>query len=626
MVNYQCNECGKNFTLSKNLKRHQRLKHDQSTIHRGGDLYSCGFCDVTYSRSDALKRHLRTQHEQGDMFKCFYCRAVYGTRDYLLRHVRENHDLSSVPKTPETDNVQFLPIKESRSAINGYFQTYRFDVGGKSFDPLCLLHAQYHNIKQFVEDKAREIGSLKFHIVFKIKLAKPLQQERDEQLPTVSFFGSSTLPVFVGTGLDERDFYQLADQIQTHLNIYCNSGSGFVIDKILSLDINISKYKPIRGSSYIPTPLFFSKCQALLNIQNNDQSCFLYCLAAALFPGGSSSFSTTNTTSSSSSYKRKVRPKTYRMRFKHFTYNEQDMPMCVANIPKFEKKNNLRINVFGWDGCAVAPLHISRENINKKLINLLLLSDDIKFHYCLITNIHSFLAYANRVKYRGSHTQRRYCERCLNSFWSKSNLQEHLELCGSHEPIRIRMPHSGRFVQYENLHKELPVPFVVYADLEAMSVSIAGVETNPSTSGSRVVEKQIPCSCGLTLLNPTGDIIDTFIYHGTDCITKMLDKLRIWARACRCLKQFYRVLHIEPSEKRRALDNAVNCCICGDDFSSEPDGSSGDPLQPVLHHCHVTGKIYGVAHSKCNMKVRTQAFLPVLFHNLSRVSANRVCM
>ncbi len=236
--------------------------------------------------------------------------------------------------------------------------------------------------------------------------------------------------------------------------------------------------------------------------------------------------------------------------------------------------------------------------------------------YCLITNLNAFLAHANRVKTGQGHSERKYCERCLNSFWSRNLLQKHSELCGTHDPMCIKMPNPASFVRYENLHKELPVPFVVYADLEAVNPAVRGAETNYAASGSRTVEKQLPCSCGMTLLGADGNIVDTYIYHGIDCIQKLLDKLRIWTKACRCLKQMYRVLRMKPKEKHRMLVNAAHCCICGSEFSKDQQSVSD---QPVVHHCHVTGKVYGVAHSQCNAKVRTQAFLPVVFHNLSRV-------
>ena len=43
--------------------------------------------------------------------------------------------------------------------------------------------------------------------------------------------------------------------------------------------MNIHEIKPVRGSSYIPTPVKFSnpKC-GLINIKNDDVECFKWCM------------------------------------------------------------------------------------------------------------------------------------------------------------------------------------------------------------------------------------------------------------------------------------------------------------------------------------------------------------
>ena len=42
------------------------------------------------------------------------------------------------------------------------------------------------------------------------------------------------------------------------------------------------------------------------------------------------------------------------------------------------------------------------------------------------------------------------------------------------------------------------------------------------------------------------------------------------------------------------------------------------------HHCHLSGTIFGVAHSNCNLRARTTNFLPVFFYNLSRYDAHHI--
>ena len=58
-------------------------------------------------------------------------------------------------------------------------------------------------------------------------------------------------------------------------------------------------------------------------------------------------------------------------------------PVKVPNIPTFEHRNQISINVFGYEKGEVIPVHITTERFDKH-VNLLLISDEKKPHYCWI--------------------------------------------------------------------------------------------------------------------------------------------------------------------------------------------------------------------------------------------------
>ena len=62
-------------------------------------------------------------------------------------------------------------------------------------------------------------------------------------------------------------------------------GNVWVIKSVDKHEIDISKYKPLRGSSYLPLPEKLKTKKALINIKNeNDNECFRWCHLAYLFP------------------------------------------------------------------------------------------------------------------------------------------------------------------------------------------------------------------------------------------------------------------------------------------------------------------------------------------------------
>eukprot|EP00081_Caenorhabditis_elegans_P015561 NP_495214.1 Uncharacterized protein CELE_H12I13.3 [Caenorhabditis elegans] len=100
---------------------------------------------------------------------------------------------------------------------------------------------------------------------------------------------------------------------------------------------------------------------------------------------------------------------------------------AVNDIPKVEKLNNLAINVFSNDTNSIIPVHISKKSTSvseNRIIDLFLIKNEDRMHYCLVKNI-NYLIGNESSNHSGLNSVCRYC---FNSFRSKTKYDNHLEI------------------------------------------------------------------------------------------------------------------------------------------------------------------------------------------------------
>ncbi|CAD7084336.1 unnamed protein product [Hermetia illucens] len=140
------------------------------------------------------------------------------------------------------------------------------------------------------------------------------------------------MPIYQDTDINIWFKRNIQDKILQKLEEFEEKDSGWALSAIINLSININKFAPMQGSSYIQLPKEISDKKACINVKNDDNACFAWAVVSALH--------------SVHRLEHPDRPASY----PHYSHvlNLKDIrfPITVKQIPRFEKQNNLSINVY----------------------------------------------------------------------------------------------------------------------------------------------------------------------------------------------------------------------------------------------------------------------------------------
>ena len=153
-------------------------------------------------------------------------------------------------------------------------------------------------------------------------------------------------------------------------------------------------------------------------------------------------------------------------------YSNIDFPVTVKHYNKIEKQNSININVFGYEDKEPYPIYVSKEKYEDHM-ELLLITKDENKHYVLIKDFNKFMY--NQTKHK---ERKHFCMHCLQCFSSERVLNNHKDIC-----IQVNGDTSNKnankdnnILKFNNFHKQQPVPFVIYADFEAITEKIHGCQ------------------------------------------------------------------------------------------------------------------------------------------------------
>ena len=133
----------------------------------------------------------------------------------------------------------------------------------------------------------------------------------------------------------ESALQNMRSDIGYRIGKFTMEGSGWAVNRLMNHDLHVISYDLLAAGIYIPLPNEIQNKKATINIKNNDDECFIYCLGRALDP---------------------LPEKEHLDRInKHLKnvceslgLNNIKTPVNVQDLPKIETQFNISINLYGY--------------------------------------------------------------------------------------------------------------------------------------------------------------------------------------------------------------------------------------------------------------------------------------
>ena len=512
------------------------------------------------------------------------------------------------PPVPQVEehitNVPVPKIKELNKAFKGHAKSYEIELQD-NLNPLNHFTKTRPQTESHLEDLLKTMKGFKFIETLEVTFEKDTIDSKTGKRVSIyktAFFNGKAKTI---TKVDdiEPELNISRQEILNTIDKWVSEGSGWVIDRIDSHYLNVTLYKPLNGSSYIKLPAKLRNSRkGLINIKNEDNECFRWCHIRHLNPQEKNP--------------QRIKKEDKKM-INELNYDGINFPVSQKHHNKVEKQNSIRINVFGYENGQPFPIHISKETFEDQM-NISLITKDEKKHYVLIKDFNAFMYNQSKHKER-----KHFCMYCLQCFSSEKILANHVNNCLTINGAQaINMPKQGEnILKFNNFHKQLPVPFVIYADFEAITKKVQGCEQSEemkkdkdTRSYTEAYQTHEDCGYGYKVVCCYDDKYSKYtrIYRGENAVYKFMEKILEEVEYCKAVikKRFNKPLVMTEVDEQH-FKTMDGCHICGEKYT--------DKDVRVRDHCHITGKFRGSAHQECNLKLRIKPEnlkIPVIFHNL----------
>ena len=509
---------------------------------------------------------------------------------------RDNYKPIPAPRTKKNAVKKPVPtprtiIKQTDKALKGFAKSYEINIRNNR-DPLVQMQNTRKGAEHRVITLLNEMKGLKYVETLKVTFEKI---SADVIVEKSAYFNSTSQTIINNTEINEA--LQMSKQnLLNQISRWISEGSGWTIKSVDSHYLNMAKYEPMKGSSYIklPSELRNSK-KGLINMKNEDNECFRWCHIRHINP--------------QEKYPQRIK-KADRQYVEKLDYSGVEFPVGVKHYNKIEKHNSININVFGYENKQPYPIYVSKEKYEDHM-ELLLVTEKENKHYVLIKDFNRFMYNQTKHEHR-----KHFCMHCLQCFSSDRVLSNHKENCIQVNGTQaIKMPNKdNNILKFNNFHKQQPVPFVIYADFEAITEKIHGCQQKGNKSYTEAYQRHTDCGYGYKVVCCYDDKYTKPIqlYRGEKAVYKFMENILEEVKYCkRVMKKYFNKPLRMTEENEQEFKKATTCHICDKKYTEKDIR--------VRDHCHITGKYRGSAHQECNLKLRInpkEIKIPVIFHNL----------
>ncbi|GBC44997.2 uncharacterized protein LOC114537920 [Rhizophagus irregularis DAOM 181602=DAOM 197198] len=213
-------------------------------------------------------------------------------------------------------------------------------------------------------------------------------------------FKTRNMPILPSTDINGTFNFALA-RIMQKVEDYVNYGSGWEFYRVEKIFIEISQFQPPTGAGHIPLPKDLATKKGVVNPANDDDKCFQWAILAALHP----------------------------------------VEKNAERISKYKEYNpTIALCICEWRDHRLCPIYVTdRDDAEgRKIIDLVLISNGEKQHYCWIKNMSRLV---NKRTKDGHATF--VCRWCISHFTHQQEIHDkHVAICRGLKktPQADRMP------------------------------------------------------------------------------------------------------------------------------------------------------------------------------------------